>query len=378
MSLINYGSDRIYTPRGPPRLPSERARNVRLGTASRIVPSLQGAAALASAEPRPSDADLSDSSARSSGRTASSDGRRCAICLSESSEILLRATSCGHRFCDQCLGTYMIRRPLSAQMPCPLCRAPLNDRDLPPKIVLSLTPTDAGVFGVSLTSSRGEGNASVCRVVPGSAAEAAGLRPGQRILAVEGVAVEGGVHGTSLLRSAAKSFCETRSEGGAGPPVHVEIARLRPPASILEAILRDVDATRRGGASDPYLGENCVLSTAFCCCVVGQLWQRVMKTPRWSCVLVAAALWLLVLICVAAVGVTFAGRGGGHDLATHRLLFIPLGAASAVLCWCVASCLLARVRAALLQKDGESWQQVSSVACHPHDVLACVAHVDST
>ena len=136
---------------------------------------------------------------------ADEDETSCAICLTDTSSLStpLHLTQCAHRFCEQCLIAYLLKKPVGAAIPCPLCRCPLADDDIPRIFTIPVAkPNNRAVrLGLSLVmeatnngsaSDGGDGYQGGVRirfVIPGSAAEAAGLRRGMALLAINGVQV---------------------------------------------------------------------------------------------------------------------------------------------------------------------------------------------
>ena len=139
---------------------------------------------------------------------ADEDEAACAICLNDTSSLStpLHVTQCAHQFCEQCLIAYLLKKPADAAIPCPLCRSPLADEEIPrtftipvakpinrtARLGLSLITEEADSNGAAAAnggSGRQVGDQGVVRirsVSTGSAAEAAGLRKGMALLAING------------------------------------------------------------------------------------------------------------------------------------------------------------------------------------------------
>ena len=237
---------------------------------------------------------------------ASADDGDCAICLLAAPAMCtaLRTTECGHRFCEQCLGIYAMKKPIGEPVPCPLCRTELGPEDIPSTIALSIAPPRAGEsLGLSFTSVPADPLVRVVRVAPGSPAEAAGVRTGMRLLSVQDVSVavdESAVGIAARLQRAAAS-----DDGHLRLRFHLQ----RPP--------RRADVrTAAGGPALPGLApEDRVLLAQgrrfddflpaalgfFCCCnVTAQVYQRVFRAPDATCVRVALLLWTLFLASAGA------------------------------------------------------------------------------
>ena len=154
----------------------------------------------------------------------------CAVCYLAAGDAVtpLRATACGHTYCEQCIGLYTLKVPPPALVLCPLCRTPLGDADLPVTLTVTLMRTNRPL-GVEVQKSRDEEHVSISHVEQGSLAAEAGLRVGMTLLSVNGVPlitvsdVAGSVLACPRRRSAAgapvspttsrSQFSERRSAG---------------------------------------------------------------------------------------------------------------------------------------------------------------------
>ena len=154
----------------------------------------------------------------------------------------------------------------------------------PEPLELAITRPPDGNIGMYVASERGVVRISSVR--PNSAAATAGLRAGLHLLSIGG---------TEL--STASQFMHCLPPPGATaafvvgdlrPPTPPQLPQLPPPRP---PQLRPEDG---GGLPGDYTMRACC-----CCCnVVAQVWQRSARTPPWSCVLVAALLWLCFWLCV--------------------------------------------------------------------------------
>ena len=230
----------------------------------------------------------------------------CAICLAGSDTLTspLCETACKHHFCQNCLGAYAIKRPAGA-VPCPLCRAALGAEDIPSSLIVTLTKAaESGNLGLTVGSSArggyiGEGGpppaaARVLLVVPGSAADAAGLRAGMKVLEVEG----SGVQNADDVRA--------RLARHQGEQVELRVGPLRPtPADVAAAahaagVQHFAYHQGRGGESNDTNQFACLLAFCCCCNITGQLWARAYRKGRWACILIALVLWFFFITLAVA------------------------------------------------------------------------------
>lgn len=218
----------------------------------------------------------------------------CAICLNASEMLCtaLRTTECGHTFCQQCLGRYAISKPPNEPVPCPMCRAPLAQDDIPHEFTIKigrLTPDTALGMVVKCTSIGEGGGVHVASVEPGSPAAEAGLHAGLRLLAVDGSAID--IYETA--HQVVERFCDREHPT---EPVQLLLSWRRPhvarPATSIE--LSGTGWGQTDPPPDNQWRDACCLSMCCCCAISGQLWHRVVAPrSRWTCYAVAAMLYLL-------------------------------------------------------------------------------------
>ena len=230
----------------------------------------------------------------------------CAICLAGSDTLTspLCETACKHHFCQDCLGAYAIKRPAGA-VPCPLCRAALGAEDIPSSLIVTLTKAaESGNLGLTVGSSArggyiGEGGpppaaARVLLVVPGSAADAAGLRAGMKVLEVEG----SGVQNADDVRARLARHQGERVELRVGPlrPTPADVAAAAHAAGVQHFAYHQ----GRGGESNDTNQFACLLAFCCCCNITGQLWARAYRKGRWACILIALVLWFFFITLAVA------------------------------------------------------------------------------
>ena len=202
----------------------------------------------------------------------------CAVCYLAAGDAVtpLRATACGHTYCEQCIGLYTLKVPPPALVLCPLCRTPLGDADLPVTLTVTLMRTNRPL-GVEVQKSRDEEHVSISHVEQGSLAAEAGLRVGMTLLSVNGVPLitVSDVAGSVLA-------CPL------GAPISLVVGRLRAPQSVPPPVDRSF-------RNDDRRETWCL---AACCCfcnVMPQLWQRALfPTKPWVCLTGACLLWVCV------------------------------------------------------------------------------------
>lgn len=172
---------------------------------------------------------------------------------------------------------------------------------------------------------------------PGSAAARAGLRAGMWLTSVDDVAVGTDenvaklverVHGCTSGPSCGSSSPKGKGRAAAAAMISNKVAPKKSPVSLRISWLRPTltgasgsgtpatapsstaAAAREQPVSAPSDEDYAICVTCCCCCnIAGQLWQRVFRTPRWQCVALASALWLLFLVFLASD--TLQRFGGG-------------------------------------------------------------------
>lgn len=218
--------------------------------------------------------DVPESAVAPSPAATSTEAHECTICMQVRP---LRTTSCGHFFCEPCLGTWAMKCDLQHPVPCPACRRPLADDDIPKRATLVVaTPT----LGLTLASHCDDLGPCVriVRLAAGSPLEISGLRVGMCLLAVEGVEV-----------TTAEMAAE-RIEECSAPHVSIVVGPLRSPHW-------------RGDAdqSTPCSSSVTWKLAGWCCCnVTAQVWQRAHHRPPSTCVRLASTLWIIIMMFLAA------------------------------------------------------------------------------
>ena len=248
------------------------------------------------AVPAPAPADIEQAVA---APASTADTVECAICFNPSSLLessALRTTTCGHTFCDACLGMYILKRKSEARPPCPMCRSALPGADIPPEAAITLVKPHGALLGVVIGSVKGA--VRVVDVAQDSAASAADLRIGLTLLAVEGKPIRHLAHAAELLAAST-----TRLQLTVGDLIphgaEAELARARRAiapqpeqrvATLSNEQRRNLDVGPSGNLFCHSLCCYCILSA--------QLWQWLMQRPRWHCLLASALLWALVVLGV--------------------------------------------------------------------------------
>jgi len=130
--------------------------------------------------------------------------------------------------------------------------------------------------------------------------------------------------------------------------------------SACAAILKSKSKTTHSSPNEQMQQLQC--APVICCCnVVGQLWQRVMGTPKWQCLAVSGALWLIFIL---AFGADFFATES-YDKWAHPYDYtdgialpevsIITGPLFMLLFWLVAACVLKRIRDKLRRDELHSW-----------------------
>ena len=204
----------------------------------------------------------------------------CAVCYLGVEDVVapLRATACRHTFCEHCIGSYALKVPPPSPVPCPLCRAPLSEDELPSTLTLSLQHTVTRPLGLRVRKDDDEEHVSIISVAGGSPAAVAGLRVGMWVLSVNGARLTRASELTEILRAVRH-----------GASVQLLIGRLRaPPVPSWTAMAGP--QLSLGGATPR------IQPLAACCCfcnVIPQIWQRtVYPAKQWLCVAFACLLWV--------------------------------------------------------------------------------------
>lgn len=207
----------------------------------------------------------------------------CAICLASAPQLCtaLRTTACGHCFCEGCLCTYAMKKPLGTPVPCPMCRQPLTDDSIPYKLTLTLDLAAGAALGFSVGralphGADGENRAEVMQVTPGGVAEAAGLRAKNMwLLAIDGAPL-------ARDERAADIVARLRRHSGR-VTLRIEWERPTPPLHYTASPL----------PAQPAAGNSASSIACFCfCTVTAQVWQRALRLPAWTCYVAAAVLWV--------------------------------------------------------------------------------------
>ena len=212
----------------------------------------------------------------------------CAICLVETRALAspLQLTRCGHTFCSDCLGRYVIG--LAGRVaPCPICRRALDPAHLPTAVEITLLkPARSTRVGLVLYSMP-SGETAIGSVRPGSLAERAGLRSAHLVASIDRVAVTSAAHAADLLQRAVGAVT-----------ISVPMVTIAPPSPTPSPLPLQAESS---DVVLPMFAHDVRLANASCCCfcvVIGQLAQRVLcRRYRVCCVLVASLFWLLTLVC---------------------------------------------------------------------------------
>ena len=296
----------------------------------------------------------------------------CAICLlaPPALDTPLRLTSCGHAFCEHCIGQYALKlMPPHVAVPCPLCRTPLSTSELPAHLVLSVQVPPNRTIGLTLERLTGADHVSIASVAPGSVGSTLGLRSGMQVVAIDGIEI-------TTTGQLAAHIRRTDSQA-----VRLTIGKIRPPVPEAQRMLSQGQQARLAQEESARHWASCC-----CCCnLVGQIFQRaICPERRWVCYLISVVLWTLYVGNVLCEQVAtydyrrYAETQNTSEYERNSHLFLlgleewgsvdysdglnvlseiaaTISAACTLLCWLLGSSLLMCARNSLRRHEPDVW-----------------------